>query len=278
VATCSNDSTVNIWNITNPSKWFLISNYTKHNQEVFGLEWLTEDTLASGGYDKTIHIWSTISGETLRTISQNADVRSVKLLSNGFYLACGLRNNKITIHNVNNGSLISTLVGHTSYLNDLIQINEDLLASSSGDNNILIWNLTTNSTKFNLTGHTSDVFGLKLVSKDLLASGSLDKASRIWNITNGQLFNILTGHLGSIQWSIDFLSNSQTFVSGSLDKTIMIWNITTGELVNSFKTGITIRTLTILTSIRRSTSKNRIFSFYSKRTFLIIIFLNLIKL
>jgi WD40 repeat protein len=108
---------------------------------------------------------------------------------------------------------------------------------------------------------------LKLVSKDVLASGSLDKASRIWNITNGQLIKILTGHLGSIQWSIDFLSNSQTLVSGSLDKTIKTWNIASGQFMNTFNTGLNIRTLTILNSIGRSTSKNRIFSFYSKKNF-----------
>jgi WD40 repeat protein len=259
VATFSNDNTVKIWNITNPSNWPLIRNYTNHTQGVFGLEWISEDTIASGGYDNMIQIWSIKTGETKINIKTDSAVRTLKLLSNGFYLACGLGDGKITIHNVSNGSLISTLVGHMSYLNDLVQISDSLLASSSWENSIRIWDLTTNSTKFILTGHTSYVYGLKLISSDVLASGSLDKTIKFWDITNGQLIRNLTGHKNSIRWSIDILSDSQTLVSGSLDRTILIWNLTTGELVNSFNTCLKIRSLTVLKSLIAAKSKNPFF-------------------
>ncbi len=83
-------------------------------------------------------------------------------------MASGLGNYKINIYNINNGSLISTLSGHTGLIEDLEMINNgNLLASSSDDSNVFIWNLTTNTRKFILSGHSSYVYGLKLVSNDI---------------------------------------------------------------------------------------------------------------
>jgi WD40 repeat protein len=259
VGTCSLDTTVKIWDMTKScwnANWSLIRTYTNHTDRVSGLEWINQDTIASGSTDDTINIWSISTGVTKLSINTSLDVRSLKLLSNGFYLACGLFNGNINIYDINNGSLISTLSGHSNWVNDLIQISKDLLASSSRDDTVRIWNLTTNSTKFILQGHTLNVNGLKLISSDLLASGSWDSTIKLWNITNGKLIRTLTGHEGSIRWSIDKFRDSQTLVSGSLDQTIKLWNLTNGELVNSFNTGLQILTLVVLTSIGRSTSKN----------------------
>jgi WD40 repeat protein len=260
VATCSNDLTVKIWNMTTScwnTNWTLIRTYSNHANLVYGLEWLTEDTIASGGYDNTTQIWSIKTGEILMTIKIYSGVRSLKLLGNGFHLACGLGNGKIIIYDIkNNGSLISTLQGHASYVNDIVQINYGLLASSSFDHSILIWNLTTNSTKFNLTGHASPVFGLKLISSDVLASGSWDKTVKLWNITNGQLIRNILDHKGYIYWSLDVLSDSQILVSGSADQTIKMWNISSGECLNTFNTSLKIRSLTILKQSFETTSKN----------------------
>jgi WD40 repeat protein len=234
----------------------LIRNYTNHTQAVLGLEWINEDTIASGGYDYTIKIWSLKTGQTKFTISTGEVVYSLKLLTNGFYLASGLQSGKINIYDINNnGSLILILVGHTNAfgVNDLILLSNDLLASSSGDRSIRIWNLTTNSTNFILQGHTERVYGLKLVSCDILASGSSDFSIKLWNITNGTLIRTLTGHTSYILNSVDFLSNSQTLVSGGyIDQKIKIWNITTGQCLNTFNNGLNIYSLTVLTSIGRT--------------------------
>ncbi len=264
---CGGDSTVKIWNIWNISNWSLIKNYANHTQPVLGLEWINEDSIASGSNDKTIKIWSIKTGQTKITINTGNIIYSLKLLSNGFHLACGLQNGYIKIYDINNnGSLISTLVGHlyNNGVNDLILLSNDLLASSSGDKTIRIWNLTTNSTKFILQGHTQKVNGLKLVSSDILASGSSDNLIKLWNITNGQLIRNLTGHTDQILNSVDFLSNSQKLVSGVCggDQTIKTWNITTGQFLTTFYTGLNIYTLTVLNSIGRA-SKIFFFLYYN---------------
>ena len=81
---------------------------------------------------KLIKIWSINTGQTSRTINTGSEVFSLKLLSNGFYLAAGLGDYKIQILNINTGSLITTLNGHTGRVRDLVLIG-NLLANSSED-------------------------------------------------------------------------------------------------------------------------------------------------
>ncbi len=100
------------------------------------MEWLEKDNLASGSSDKTIKLWSMATGQTKRTIQTNQNVWSLKLLNNNIHLAAGLENGDINIYNINDGNLVSSLKGHSSYVWDLVQISDDLLASSSYDRKV----------------------------------------------------------------------------------------------------------------------------------------------
>jgi WD40 repeat protein len=209
------------------------------------LEWLDNDTLASGSYDKTIKLWSISTGQTKLTIKTNKAVFSLTMLNTNIHLAAGLRNGDINIYNINDGNLVSSLKGHTWNVMDLVQLSADLLASS-GYQTVRIWNLTTNTCKFILTGHTRGVFGLKQITSNILASGSWDATIKLWNITSGQLIRTLTGHTSSIYWSVDLL-NSQTLVSGSADQTIKLWNWSTGECFSTIQTtGSRIESLAVI--------------------------------
>jgi len=234
VATCSNDYTVKILIVSSSFDWTLITTYSKHSWPVYALEWLDNDTLASGSHDQTIKLWSPITGQTKRTIQTNQWVFSLKLLNTNNHLASGVGGD-INIYNTNDGNLVSSLKGHTSYVCDLVQMSADLLASSSYDNTVRIWNLTTNTCKFILTGHTNEVYGLKKITSNILASGSLERTIKLWDIATGQLVRTLTGHTSWIGRSVDLL-NSQTLVSGSGDQTIKLWNWSTGECLRTIQT------------------------------------------
>jgi WD40 repeat protein len=234
VATCSYDRTVKIWNISSSFDWTLITTYSKHSDYVYAMEWLDKDTLASGSYD--IKIWSPTTGQTKRTIKTYTYVWSLKLLNTNIHLAAGLQYGDINIYNINDGNLVSSLIGHTDWVYDLVQISDELLSSSSQDQTVRLWNLTTNTSKFTLTGHTGVVYGLKQITSSILASGSLDTTIKLWDITSGQLIRTLTGHTWYIWYSVDLLNNGQTLVSGSGDRTIKLWNWSTGECFSTIKT------------------------------------------
>jgi WD40 repeat protein len=247
VATCSDDRTVKIWNVSSSFDWTLITTYSQHSSGVWALEWLDNDTLASAGsLDRTIKLWSPTTGQTKRTIQTNQWVWSLTMLNTNIHLAAGVGFGDINIYNINDGNLVSSLKGHTDDVEDLVQISADLLASSSNDRTVRIWNLTTNTCKFILTGHTSIVRGLKQITPNILASGSWDDTIKLWDITTGSLIRSLTGHTHYINWSVDLL-NSQILVSGSHDQTIKLWNWSTGECLSTIQaTGSRIQSLAVI--------------------------------
>jgi WD40 repeat protein len=238
VSTCSGDYKVRVWDVYSSLNWTLIQTYN-HSSEVMAMEWLNKDTLASSGLmDQTIKIWSIATGQTKNIINTNRWVFNLKFLNNKIHLAADV-DKDINIYNINDGNLVSSLKGHTQYVNDLVLISNDLLASASRDNTIRIWNLTTNTCKFILTGHNSSVNGIKQITSSILASGSSDATIKLWDITSGQEIRTLTGHTHSIRKSVDLL-NSQTLVSGSWDGTIKLWNWSTGECLSTIQTNSTL--------------------------------------
>jgi WD40 repeat protein len=247
VATCSNDNTVKIWNVSSSSKWILIAK-SNHLSSVDDLEWLDADTLASNGWGYQIFkIWSLSTGQTKREIQINVYVYCLKLLNTNIHLAAGHRNGDINIYKINDGNLSSSLKGHTSCVKDLVQISDDLLASSSEDYTVRIWNLTTNTCKFILTGHTKRVVGLKQITSSILASGSDDNKIILWDTSNGLEITNLTGHMIGIYWSLDLIDIcGQTLVSGGIDGKIQKWNWKTGELLSTIDTGSNIFSLAVI--------------------------------
>jgi len=243
-------SIVKLWDPTN-NAWNLVQNYSGHiaRHPIWDAEYIGNDLIASGSASGQIKIWqASVYNKTIMNISTGSSVISLKLLSNGIYLACGLGNGNINIYNINNSGIVATLTGHTRAVNDLSLLSNDLLASSSGDTTVRIWNLTTYTNKFILVEHNVTAYGaygLKQVSFDVLASASYDTSVKLWNITNGSLIRNLTGHTNYIQWGVDML-DSQTLLTGSYDQTIKSWNVNTGALLNTIQTGLIIDALAVV--------------------------------
>ena len=247
MVTCSNDARVNVWDSKN--NWNKVQTYTGHSKAAHAFDFINEDTIVSGGLDQTIQTWSLLTGLTQRRIQVGSDLLSLKVLSNGFYVACGLGNGDINIYNINNGNLISILKGHKGQVFDFTLIDEgNSLVSSSRDETLIVWNLITNTPKCTLTGHSDWVIGLKNISSNIIASCSADKTIKLWNTTSCQLIRTLVGHEGFLFWSLDLLDNGETLVSGSEDQTIKFWNWKTGQLLNSVNTGSRIYALNTIKS------------------------------
>ena len=186
------------------------------------------------------------------TLNLNGEVTTLKLLLNKIHFAAvtgWYTNFGIHIFNKNDGSLVGTLKGHTSRIQDLVQMSPNILASSSQDQTIRIWDLSKQSSKFTLKGHTNWIMGLKQISSQILASASPDKTIKLWNTTSGQLLRTLTGHTDQLYYSLDLLNNNggqTSLVSGGYDQTIKVWDWSTGKLLSSVNTNSVIWSLVVL--------------------------------
>ncbi len=169
-------------------------------------------------------------------------------------MASGLEGGLVNIYDINTGSLIASLDGHSNHVFELELISDDVLASGSDDDTVRIWDLKNYTIKFILDSNGDKVYGLKLVSSNQLASVSKDTKITIWNTALGT-YNTLSGHTSEIRYSIDMFNDGKTLVSGSYDLTIKLWNVNTGSCSNTISTGLKINSLAVL----NSTLKSKIF-------------------
>ena len=126
-------------NILNPATGESIQKYTKHKNTFNCLDQIDEDTMVSGSYDNTVHIWKISTGQTLNTINAGDWVISVKSLSNGL-IACGLYRN-INIYEYSTGNLVKTLTGQSGNVYSLEILNEQFMASGGQDQRVIIWDI-----------------------------------------------------------------------------------------------------------------------------------------
>jgi len=229
------------------SEWKLILNYTGHTAPVYGLEWLDTDILASGSFDRTIHIWafSTAQAKIKLKINTNVAIYSLKMLNNKIHLAVGLTR-EIKIYNVNNGFLVATLRDHTSNVEDIIQISDDLLASASDDFTVRLWDLTTFTCKFVLEDHAKPVYALKKISSELIASGDTSGIVIVWDVVSGIYEDYLEVYQESIYFSLDLINNGRVVVSGFADGTLQFWDWSTREFLNNKETKLEIYALSVI--------------------------------
>jgi WD40 repeat protein len=103
-------------------------------------------------------------------------------LSNGL-LASGFNDNSIKIWNPYDGSLQSTLVGHSSWILSLVQINDETFASGSDDSSIRIWNTETGELKQILKAY-GPVYTLTILSNGDLISGTTSGFVEFWDTNN----------------------------------------------------------------------------------------------
>ncbi|MCT7981984.1 serine/threonine protein kinase [Laspinema sp. A4] len=161
------------------------------------------------------------------------DVRSVAVSPDGRAIASGSFDGTIKIWNLETGTLIRTLTGHSDagemVSSVAIAPNGTLLASSSNGygGTIKIWNLATGELLYTIAGTSLGVSSIAISpDSQLLASGSEEGNIQLWNLESGEAIGTLNGHLGTV-FSVVFSPDGKTLASASQDGSIKLWAIGT---------------------------------------------------
>lgn len=90
---------------------------------------------------------------------------------------------EITIWNVKNGDLLTTLIGHTSWVNKvLISSDTKYLVSGSDDFTIKLWDLNSGENLYTFYGHRAGISDICILSNNGIVSLSHDFTVRVWSI------------------------------------------------------------------------------------------------
>ena len=159
------------------------------------------------------------------------DVRSVAVSPDGLAIASGSFDGTIKIWNLETGTLIRTLTGHSDagemVSSVAIAPNGTLLVSSSNGygGTIKIWNLATGELLSTIPGTSLGISSIAISpDSQLLASGSEEGNIYLWNLESGEAMGTLNGHLGTV-FSVVFSPDGQTLASASQDGSIKLWAV-----------------------------------------------------
>ena len=247
-ASCAGDTTIKVWSA---QTWSFLVQYTGHTNWIQVLEYLYNDMISSGGDENAIHIWDSVTGAHIRTISDTGcTIYALQLITwfkglSTLSLASSGPGGNLLIWDIQTGNLTTVLYGHTNTITHLELLNDNVLVSASDDRTIIVWDLIQQSIMYVInTGQTQTLTGLRIISSmSIIACASYDASIKLYDANaNGALIRTLDNHTDRLYaYTLDLVDSSQqVLVSGSYDKTIKYWQIPTGELLDTIDTGLNI--------------------------------------
>jgi WD40 repeat protein/cellulose biosynthesis protein BcsQ len=244
LASGSEDKTVKIWDVQEGK---CLQTFEGQTDRVWSVAFSHNGNyLVNGSEDQKVRLWSLLSNgknryECIKEFSERTYwVWSVDFhTSDSKIIATGSDENIVKIWNVETGTLLKELEGHTNWiLSVAFSPDGKVLASGSEDNTVKIWDINTEDclqTFEDAEGHKGHTDRVRSVAfhpdGKFLASGSDDRKIIIWK-WNGEpeepreFFQSLPNHQSRVR-AVTFSPNGDYLASSSDDKTIRIWKSST---------------------------------------------------
>ena len=202
-------------------------------------------TLASGGVDRTIHLWDIygqaenggVRGRPRLTLPGGAPdwVRALAFSPDGTRLASASSDPTVKVWDTHTGEVLHALAANDWQVWS-VAFSPDgrLLAAASLDTLIYLWDMHAAQPAANfltLPGHTNWVTTVAFSPNGaLLASGGFDQTVRVWDLHTRAALFVLQGHSEWV-WSVAFSPDSTRIASSSSDNTVCVWDAQRGELL-----------------------------------------------
>jgi len=172
------------------------------------------------------------------TIDEENWISDLEINPKGDMIASSRSDGKIRIWNIDDGSLVRTLTGHTSAVRS-IDFSSDgtLLASGSEDSTVKLWDVSDGSEIRSIKAANNEIYGI-----DISPDGSLlaviarqrDAFLRLWRVSDGRLERTLIGH-STTPFCVSFSPDGKLVASGNYDGNILVHETDSGRLVFTLK-------------------------------------------
>ncbi|KAG0280977.1 hypothetical protein BGZ95_007652 [Linnemannia exigua] len=208
-----------------------------HTRGVVSLSYsATGKKICSSSYDKTIRLWSRMTGQCLFVLEGHTDdVMGVRYLHrDSEYIRWAFIEESTYLFSVGMDETIRTWHAETGRVGTVLKspigrlrciaLSADMMALGGENGSIQLW-----STKGKkslgpvLYGHTDSVTSVAFSANgNWLASSSSDRTVRVWDVSAGALISTLTGHSGGV-YKVAFSPNGLQMVSVGADMKARLW-------------------------------------------------------
>lgn len=222
------------------------------------LDWSSENQVAIA-LERNVFIWNANTGSVSNLLEgpMSSYVSSIRWSGDGAYLSVGFSDGDIQIWDVEEGTKLRSMSGHSGRVG-VMSWDKHILSSGCRDGSI--WNHDVRIAEHKVSefiNHSAEVCGLEWRSDgQQLASGGNDNIVNIWDPRSTAPKFSKTNHHAAVRalawcpWQLNLLSTG----GGSQDKFIHFWNSTTGARVNSIDTGSQVTSLNWSTTYKEIVS------------------------
>lgn len=188
--------------------------------------------LVSSGYDGTVKIWNSATGEMIYSIRAFGPI-ALAPDDGRIAIQTGAG---VQLRRLSDGALLATAAGSNFARPAWSPDGQRIVAAHAG-NTLRVSNALSGQTVHTLTGHTALVrCGAFSPDGAWIVSGAglqgMDNTVRIWSAATGQQLHVLSGH-GEYVGCVAVSPDSTIVASGSGDHTIKVWRSSTGALLRT---------------------------------------------
>jgi hypothetical protein len=180
-----------LWQFVNQP---LVRTLTGHGADADSVSFSPDSkVIAAGGWDASIRIWNTATGQYQSTISGFFG-GAAPYSPDGKTIAGGSDNNAI-IWNATTGQILQIHSGHTDKVQTVaFSTDGKWLVSGGKDNSVYVWDAVADSPGRQLVGHTAPVLSVTFSrGGKWIASASFDQNVIVWDAATAQRIDTLRG-------------------------------------------------------------------------------------
>jgi WD40 repeat protein len=191
--------------------------------------------------DHTIRMWSTKTGDCLKTFKGHTNLVACLALSfNGREAVSGGDDRAVRTWDITTGRSLLVLQGHTDSVSSVTYSeNGKTVLSGSWDGTIRQWHLPEGTLVKTLRAHEDKINTVALIShQEIVFSGGFEGVVRMWDLSTGKLLREMKGHRDRIT-SLSVSSSGELVISGSMDGTVRIWDVKRGTTIGTLEADAT---------------------------------------
>jgi WD40 repeat protein len=231
------DGIIRIWDINTLS---LVRSLKGHNGPLLSVAISPEGNLiASAAADRTVRLWNLLTGEQIKTLTNEIDVTSLAFNPKGTQLIAGTSNGYVIMWGTREWIEKLCYQAHEDNISSIsFSGNGDYFVTGSHTGNVKVWCSAVTGKEISLYGHSSSVTSISFSPKGEIcatAAGQgydgFDSIVRLWDTLSYRNIGKLEGHSSNVN-KLCFSPDDSYIVTGDYAGLLKIWDLYKLQEVN----------------------------------------------